>query len=71
MAFENAKNYLANLGFADRIQIFETSSATVDLAAKAVGTEPARIAKHSEGYFFHFCSFCFIKGSYALPFVKH
>lgn len=45
MAFENAKNYLANLGFADRIQIFETSSATVDLAAKAVGTEPARIAK--------------------------
>lgn len=45
MAFEAAKAYLAAKGFAGRIQEFTVSSATVDLAARALGTEPARIAK--------------------------
>lgn len=45
MAFEVAKNHLINKGYADRIMEFEVSSATVELAAIAVGTEPARIAK--------------------------
>lgn len=45
MAFEIAKNHLIKKGYADRIMEFEVSSATVELAAIAVGTEPARIAK--------------------------
>lgn len=45
MAFEVAKNHLINKGYSDRIMEFEVSSATVELAAIAVGTEPARIAK--------------------------
>ena len=36
---------MAAHGMADRIMEFDTSSATVDLAAQAVGCEPARIAK--------------------------
>ena len=45
MAFEKAKAHLRALGFEDRILVFEASTATVELAAQAVGTEPARIAK--------------------------
>lgn len=45
MAFEAAKEYLEQRGFGDRIQEFAVSSATVELAAQAVGCEPARIAK--------------------------
>ena len=45
MALEEAKAYLVEKGYGDRIQIFDVSSATVELAALAVGTEPARIAK--------------------------
>ena len=45
MSFEIAKKHLESLGFGDRIQEFDVSSATVELAAKAVGTEPERIAK--------------------------
>lgn len=45
MAFEKAEKYLSERGFAERIQTFSVSSATVELAAQAVGTEPARIAK--------------------------
>lgn len=45
MAFERAKNYLSEKGFSERIKVFDVSSATVELAALAVGTEPARIAK--------------------------
>ena len=45
MAFEVAKKHLTKKGYADRIMVFDVSSATVELAAKAVGTEPARIAK--------------------------
>lgn len=45
MAFEKAKEYLVQKGFGDRVLEFDVSSATVELAALAVGTEPARIAK--------------------------
>lgn len=45
MAFDKAKAYLDDKGFGDRVKEFEVSSATVELAAIAVGTEPARIAK--------------------------
>lgn len=45
MAFEIAEKYLSDRGFGDRIQTFPVSSATVELAARALGTEPARIAK--------------------------
>lgn len=45
MAFDVAKAFLDERGYGDRVQEFDVSSATVELAAKAVGTEPARIAK--------------------------
>lgn len=45
MALEIAKAYLEERGFGDRIMVFDVSSATVELAAKAVGTEPEKIAK--------------------------
>ena len=45
MSFEKAENYLKQKGFSDRISVFDVSSATVELAAVAVGTEPAHIAK--------------------------
>ena len=45
MALEEAKEYLVNKGYGDRILIFDVSSATVELAAVAVGTEPEKIAK--------------------------
>lgn len=45
MSFDIAKEDLVKKGYGDRIQEFEVSSATVELAAKAVGTEPERIAK--------------------------
>ena len=45
MAIERVREYLTQFGVQDRILEFETSSATVELAAKAAGVEPARIAK--------------------------
>lgn len=45
MSIEVARNYLEKFGVADRILEFEVSSATVDLAAAAVGVEGARICK--------------------------
>ena len=45
MSIERVKAYLAERNMADRIQEFAVSSATVELAAKAVGVAPARIAK--------------------------
>ena len=45
MSIQSVREYLAPLGLADRILVFETSSATVELAAQAVGVIPARIAK--------------------------
>lgn len=45
MAFEKAKAALDEKGFGGRVLVFDVSSATVELAAKAVGTAPAHIAK--------------------------
>lgn len=45
MSFEKARDYLTEKGFGDRVMVFEVSSATVELAAAAVGTEPERISK--------------------------
>ena len=45
MSIEAVRAYLAPLGLADRVREFETSSATVELAAQAAGVIPARIAK--------------------------
>ncbi|MDD6042603.1 MAG: YbaK/EbsC family protein [Eubacteriaceae bacterium] len=45
MAFDKAKEYLVERGYGDRVMEFDVSSATVELAAVAVGTEPEKIAK--------------------------
>ena len=45
MSIDKARAHLAALGLADRIKEFTVSSATVALAAAALGTEEARIAK--------------------------
>ena len=45
MSIERARAYLAEKGVADRIRELDHSSATVELAAEALGVEPARIAK--------------------------
>lgn len=45
MSFEKAEKYLNSNGFGDRIHIFNESSATVELAAAALGCEESRIAK--------------------------
>ena len=45
MAIEKVIEYFESLGCADKIKQFEVSSATVELAAKALGCEGARIAK--------------------------
>lgn len=39
------KEYFKKVGLADRIQVFDTSSATVELAAAAINCHPSRIAK--------------------------
>ena len=45
MAIEKVRGYFKQFGIEDRIQEFEVSSATVELAAKALGCEPEKIAK--------------------------
>ena len=45
MSLQRAKEHLEKFGLADRIIEFTVSSATVSLAAEALGTEEARIAK--------------------------
>ena len=45
MAIEKVKAYFSAFGMADRIREFDVSSATVELAAQALGCEPCRIAK--------------------------
>lgn len=45
MSIEKAKEYLKKWNFEDKILEFDVSSATVELAAKAVGCKPQRIAK--------------------------
>ena len=54
MAIEKAKEFFRERGMEDRVLEFDASSATVELAAAAVGCEPARIAKtlsfHVDGF---------------------
>lgn len=45
MAIDKVKEYFSAYGIADRVMEFSVSSATVELAAAAIGTEGARIAK--------------------------
>lgn len=45
MSFEIAKAHLERHGLADRIKLFDVSSATVELAAAALGCDGCRIAK--------------------------
>lgn len=45
MSIAKVKAYFKQFGMEDRVLEFDVSSATVELAAKAVGCEPARIAK--------------------------
>jgi prolyl-tRNA editing enzyme YbaK/EbsC (Cys-tRNA(Pro) deacylase) len=45
MAIERVREYFRKFGIEERIMEFEVSSATVELAAEAVGCEPGRIAK--------------------------
>jgi len=45
MSFDKAKEYLKQFGLDSHVMVFDKSSATVELAAEAVGCEPARIAK--------------------------
>ena len=45
MSIDRVKEYFKQYGMEDRILEFPVSSATVELAAQALGCEPCRIAK--------------------------
>ena len=45
MAIEKVKEYFAQFDITDRVQEFDVSSATVELAAQALNCDPCRIAK--------------------------
>lgn len=45
MAIEKVKAYFEACGIGDRVREFDVSSATVELAAQALGCAPCRIAK--------------------------
>ena len=45
MSIEKVKSYFSQFGIDDRIQEFDVSSATVELASQALHCEPCRIAK--------------------------
>lgn len=45
MSIESVRAYLEPFGVANKIIEFDQSSATVELAARDLGCEPARIAK--------------------------
>ena len=45
MSRSAAENALRNAGFADRVIVMDQNTATVQLAAEALGVEPGRIAK--------------------------
>ena len=45
MSVEKAKKYLEEKGYLDRVIEPEVSTATVELAAAAIGVEPGRICK--------------------------
>ena len=61
MSIERAREYLKQYNMEDRILEFDVSSATVELAAQAVGCEPAHIAKtlsfvHEDGAILIVCA---------------
>lgn len=45
MSTKKVAQYLSQSHMEDRLRVFESSSATVELAAQVLGVEPARIAK--------------------------
>ena len=45
MSIERVREYFKQHGMAERVREFPVSSATVELAARALGCEPCRIAK--------------------------
>lgn len=45
MSVDKVRSYLMQYHMEDRLHVFPVSSATVELAAKALNVEPARIAK--------------------------
>lgn len=45
MSLEMVKSYFSKLGIENRVQEFDVSSATVELAAQALNCKPERIAK--------------------------
>ncbi len=45
MSVERVKEYFAEFNLADKVMEFDVSSATVELAAQALHTQPGRIAK--------------------------
>lgn len=45
MTIEKVRTYFKAFGMEHRIRVFDTSSATVSLAAEALGCQPQRIAK--------------------------
>ena len=45
MSFDRAYEYLKRESFDDRVKVFDVSSATVELAAAALGVENGKIAK--------------------------
>lgn len=45
MSLKKVKSYFSQYGMEDRVQEFEVSSATVELAAQALNCDPCRIAK--------------------------
>ena len=45
MSIEKVRNYFKDFGLEDRMREFDTSSATVELAAAALNCQPERIAK--------------------------
>ena len=45
MAIQRVREYFKSFGMEDKIREFDSSSATVELAAKALGCEPEKIAK--------------------------
>ena len=45
MNIDTVRAYLGRFGFGEKVREFPVSSATVELAAQALGTEEARIAK--------------------------
>lgn len=50
MAIESVREYFRQYGREQDVMEFDASSATVELAAKAVGVEEARIAKTMSFY---------------------